>query len=171
MQLTRNGTPRIRHLLHLGLLIWLSLVTLITGITLQGYTSRRHASSVETAVQPDRSSSVSAVASSGGSQPASQAIVFNAWSSHGPWGGDVNCLAIDPSNPSIIYVGPNSNGVFKSINGGASWSPSNNGLTATTVLALVMDPINANTIYVGLFLAVYLRAPMAVQAGVDLIMA
>lgn len=42
-------------------------------------------------------------------------------------------LAIDPNNTDIIYVGvrdvPNDGGVFKSVNGGLTWSAVNNGLT------------------------------------------
>src|SRR2546426_7667567 len=50
-------------------------------------------------------------------------LSFNRWSSNGPEGGSVAALAIDSSNPAIIYAGAGG-GVFKSTNGGGSWSPS-----------------------------------------------
>jgi photosystem II stability/assembly factor-like uncharacterized protein len=56
----------------------------------------------------------------------------------------VTSLAIDPSNPDIIYAGTQG-GLFKSINGGASWSDS--GLT--NVDHLVIAPSNPNIIYAG----------------------
>jgi len=40
----------------------------------------------------------------------------------GPTGGQVNSLAIDPINSQIIYVGTYGGGVFKSTDGGGSWS-------------------------------------------------
>jgi photosystem II stability/assembly factor-like uncharacterized protein len=36
------------------------------------------------------------------------------------WGGE--CLAFDPANPEIIYTGGRESGIYKSINGGASWN-------------------------------------------------
>ena len=47
--------------------------------------------------------------------------IFNTWSSHGPWGGYVTNLAIAPSNPDIVYAWTEYD-LFKSIDGGASWS-------------------------------------------------
>jgi len=63
-------------------------------------------------------------------------------------------LAIDPINANTIYAGTDGSGVFKSINGGGSWSTINNGLPHwqneySDILSLVIDPKNTNTIYVG----------------------
>jgi photosystem II stability/assembly factor-like uncharacterized protein len=71
------------------------------------------------------------------------------WGSHGPPGGIVNAIAIDPSSPSTVYAGTTYGGVFKSTDGGASWSTSNNGLTVRLVSALAIDPTNPATIYAG----------------------
>ncbi len=38
-------------------------------------------------------------------------------------GGRVRALAIDPNRPQIMYAGPASGGVFKSLDGGDSWFP------------------------------------------------
>ena len=57
-------------------------------------------------------------------------------------------LAIDPSNPAMLYAGTNT-GVFKSTNGGGSWSPLNSGLPTTSVMTLVIDPTHPATLYAG----------------------
>jgi len=45
----------------------------------------------------------------------------NVWTTHGPYGGHVNALAIDPHTPSTLYAGT-SVGVFQSLNSGVTWS-------------------------------------------------
>ena len=60
----------------------------------------------------------------------------------------VDSLAVDPVSTGTIYAGTTgqlSNGVFKSTNGAASWSPS--GLAQYTVFDLIVDPSNHSTIY------------------------
>jgi len=42
------------------------------------------------------------------------------WTTEGPYGGDVKCLAM-ASNPDIIYAGT-SKGVFKTVDGGTTWT-------------------------------------------------
>src|ERR1700716_2525835 len=37
--------------------------------------------------------------------------------------GRVMTIAVDPSNKAVIYIGAASGGVWKSVNGGASWQP------------------------------------------------
>ena len=48
------------------------------------------------------------------------------WVSHGPEGGRIYALAIDPQTPATLYAGT-SVGVFKSSDGGGSWSAANTG--------------------------------------------
>ena len=38
-------------------------------------------------------------------------------------GGRINSIAVHPENPGIMYIGVASGGVFKTDNGGASWTP------------------------------------------------
>jgi hypothetical protein len=67
----------------------------------------------------------------------------------GPEAGTITALAIDPQNPTTVYAGTsNGGGVFKSSNGGASWSAVNTGLTAWRVQALAIDPQSPTTVYV-----------------------
>ncbi|NUM34181.1 MAG: hypothetical protein HUU50_06535 [Candidatus Brocadiae bacterium] len=63
-------------------------------------------------------------------------------------GGVVSCMSIAPSNPEIIYAGTYS-GVFKSINGGNTWSRMGNGITRSDISSLAVDPGNANIVYAG----------------------
>ena len=78
----------------------------------------------------------------------------NIWTSYGPEGGSVSCLAIDPSQTSILYVGTVYSGIFRSADGGATWSPADNGLTrpdlgssVTNIQALLIDPSSPHTLY------------------------
>jgi photosystem II stability/assembly factor-like uncharacterized protein len=71
---------------------------------------------------------------------------LNRWSSNGPEGSIIS-LAVAPNDPNIIYAGSDVSGVFKSTNGGASWSASNNGLPNRRVTGLAIDPRDPNTIY------------------------
>ena len=87
------------------------------------------------------------------SQPIPVSAGFNAWSSIGPEGGWIYALAIDPTTPSTLYAGTYGGGVFKSTNGGASWSAANSGLTNLDVYALAINPtmLYAGTWYGGAF--------------------
>ena len=73
----------------------------------------------------------------------------NVWTSNGPEGGMIYALAIDPATPSTLYAGTYGRGVFKSANGGASWSAANTGLTNTNVRALAINPATPSTLYAG----------------------
>jgi hypothetical protein len=83
---------------------------------------------------------------------------INVWTSHGPEGGNIKALAIDPSTPSTLYAGLGNNdgsgGVFKSTDSGGSWSPASTGLSgfqALLVYALVIDPTTPSTLYAGTY--------------------
>ncbi|MEI6205239.1 MAG: FG-GAP-like repeat-containing protein [Desulfuromonadales bacterium] len=71
------------------------------------------------------------------------------WQSIGPFGGTVYTIAIDRSNPQTLYAGTWGGGVFKSTNGGSSWSAINSGLTKSTINALAIDPSTPQTVYAG----------------------
>src|SRR5262249_18190892 len=58
-------------------------------------------------------------------------------------------LAVDPLTPTTLYAGTSGSGVFKSIDGGGSWSAVNAGLTNPLVTALAIDPQSPSILYVG----------------------
>src|SRR5213593_3553067 len=62
------------------------------------------------------------------------------WTSSGPEGGIINALAVDPVTPATVYSGTNGGGVFKSANGGGSWTVASTGLTNPYVRVLAVDP-------------------------------
>jgi hypothetical protein len=64
-----------------------------------------------TSISPENTSSPT-------SQPATES---NVWTQLGPW-ASVSDMAIDPLNPTTLYAGTDSGGVFKSINSGENWS-------------------------------------------------
>jgi photosystem II stability/assembly factor-like uncharacterized protein len=62
----------------------------------------------------------------------------------------VLAVKVHPTNPEIIYVST-SQGVVKSRDGGSTWSPINEGLENSQVLAFAIDPTSTSTIYAGTF--------------------
>lgn len=68
------------------------------------------------------------------------------WEPTGPAGGIVGSLVIHPDDPRILWAGT-SGGVFKSTDGGASWTPTNQGLTALRITALAVAPSDPETLY------------------------
>jgi photosystem II stability/assembly factor-like uncharacterized protein len=78
---------------------------------------------------------------------ATSTIETNTWTGIGPW-VNISTIVIDPMTPAIIYAGTDG-GVFKSMNGGESWSAINTGLTDYEVWDLVIDPITPRVVYAG----------------------
>jgi photosystem II stability/assembly factor-like uncharacterized protein len=72
---------------------------------------------------------------------------INGGTSIGPDGGPVLSLVMDTQNPRTLYAGTFA-GVFKSIDGGATWN--NSGLAGFMVSNLAIDSQNPGTIYAAL---------------------
>ncbi len=64
-------------------------------------------------------------------------------------------LAIDPVRTDTLYLAAaaysefNVGGVFKTVDGGDTWTPANDGITNSDVLFLTMDPSDPKTLYAG----------------------
>ena len=58
----------------------------------------------------------------------------------------VQCLAVSPADPLVVYAGTQS-GAFKTTDGGASWMPLGGGFPAGIVNSIAIDPSNAETLY------------------------
>ena len=71
----------------------------------------------------------------------------NTWQSSGLEGMDVPVVAIDAKNSNVVYGGTNGQGVFKSTDYGATWSPRQNGLHATNVSDLVVSSGNTQELF------------------------
>ncbi len=58
-------------------------------------------------------------------------------------------LAIDPTNPSTLYVATTGSGIYKSTNGGSNWTQINMGLSVTQMLSVAINPNSPNIVYAG----------------------
>jgi len=79
------------------------------------------------------------------------------WTSHGPNGGIVESFAVDPTSPFTIYAGTDGGGVFKSVDGGGSWSALPAGIptvSGTIITGLVVDPATPSNVYASLTLGI-----------------
>jgi hypothetical protein len=63
--------------------------------------------------------------------------------------GRVTAIAVNPSNPSVVYVGTAVGGVYRSLNGGGSWSPIMDNALSLSIGAITIDPSNPSRVYVG----------------------
>ena len=71
------------------------------------------------------------------------------WLGPGNIGGRVRSIIVHPSDPQTLWVGSVSGGIWKSTNGGASWSALDDFMTNLAVTTMVIDPTNPNVIYAG----------------------
>ncbi|MDP4269266.1 MAG: T9SS type A sorting domain-containing protein [Bacteroidota bacterium] len=89
-----------------------------------------------------------------------EVVVTSQFKAHGNGMGRSNGerLAVDPNNSNVLFCGTRSNGLWKSTNGGFSWTLSWNGVTSTTngngICFVVFDPSTVSggvtqTIYIG----------------------
>jgi len=63
--------------------------------------------------------------------------------------GRVNCLTFMPGNNNILFAGAACGGVWKSINGGVSWTVLNTDqLPSLSITSIVIDPVNTAYIYI-----------------------
>jgi len=67
----------------------------------------------------------------------------------GPVSGRVSALAVHPTDEDIIYLGAASGGLWKTVNGGASWTSIFNDVGTQSIGAITIDPASPETIWVG----------------------
>jgi photosystem II stability/assembly factor-like uncharacterized protein len=90
-------------------------------------------------------------------QPVGPQAISGAYGSALPSAGKLNALAINNANPAQMYVaggqqggGPTSEaGIYKTVDGGQSWTQSDVGLTDPVVNALWLDQKNPSTVLAG----------------------
>ena len=73
------------------------------------------------------------------------------WQQEGPYniGGRISCMAVSPTNSNVIFIGTPGAGIYKSTNGGASWTSVFDNQTSLYIGSIAIDPNNVNTIYAG----------------------
>ncbi len=74
-----------------------------------------------------------------------------AWQSLGPGnlGGRTRALVFDPVDPRTLYAAGVDGGVWKTVNGGASWTPLDDLMPSLAVTSLAIDPASRKTLYAG----------------------
>jgi photosystem II stability/assembly factor-like uncharacterized protein len=66
---------------------------------------------------------------------------------HDQW---IRFIELDPSNPSIVYIGVVAHGLFKSTDRGASWKEVDAGLPSKDIESLAIDPTASSVLYAGM---------------------
>lgn len=85
------------------------------------------------------------------------AIDITGWSSVGPapiatnptTSGRINTIAVHPTDGNTIYLGAATGGVWKTTNGGSSWTPLTDSQCSLAMGSVVIDPVNPEIIYAG----------------------
>src|SRR4051812_10916486 len=74
-----------------------------------------------------------------------------AWQSLGPGnlGGRTRALVFDPVDPRTLYAAGVDGGGWKTVNGGARWTPLDDLMPSLAVTALAIDPASRKTLYAG----------------------
>ena len=68
-------------------------------------------------------------------------------SGYNPGNGRVNCVAVDPTDASIIYCGTPAGGLWKSTDNGQTWGPLFTDLPTLGVSGIAIDPTDPDIIY------------------------
>lgn len=63
--------------------------------------------------------------------------------------GRVSAVEIHPTNPNIVYVGTAQGGVYRTVDGGAHWTPIFDAAQSLAIGALALAPSNPTILYVG----------------------
>ena len=62
--------------------------------------------------------------------------------------GRINCMAFHTTNPNIFWVGTPAGGLWKTINGGTTWTTNTDYFPVLGISDIAIDPTNPNTMYV-----------------------
>jgi uncharacterized protein (TIGR03437 family) len=70
-------------------------------------------------------------------------------STTGATSGRINAIAIDPRNNDVVYIGAADGGVWKTTDGGVTWTPLTDDQASLASGAIALDPNHPDTVYVG----------------------
>ncbi|MBF0343810.1 MAG: VCBS repeat-containing protein [Nitrospirae bacterium] len=92
-----------------------------------------------------------ALLTSKANKPRGAGISQTAWSSIGPGnvGGRVRSIVIHPTDTSKMWAGSVAGGIWKSTDGGGSWSAVNDFMSNLAISTMALDPSNPNVMYAG----------------------
>lgn len=93
----------------------------------------------------------------------SSQIASATWTAIGPMGaisgsaggqllksGRINFITVHPTNTLTLFIGAPAGGLWKSTNGGTSWTTNTDNLTVTGCSDLAIDPLNTNIMYLAM---------------------
>ncbi|MDJ0520925.1 MAG: hypothetical protein QNJ90_02505 [Planctomycetota bacterium] len=85
----------------------------------------------------------------GGAAPGFGGLDSASWEEMGPgnFGGRIRTIALHPTVANRMWIGSVSGGIWRSDDGGASWSPVDDFMANLAVTSIIFDPTNANTMY------------------------
>ena len=66
-----------------------------------------------------------------------------------PVSGRVSAIAVDPNNPNLVYVGGAQGGVYRSFDGGETWTQLLVGAKNFAIGCITIDPVDPNIVFVG----------------------
>jgi photosystem II stability/assembly factor-like uncharacterized protein len=69
------------------------------------------------------------------------------WRRAGLEGEIVTAVAVDPASSSTVWAGAQFSGIWKSLDGGATWTRSSAGYTGDITAFLIVDPVRPGTLY------------------------
>ncbi len=73
----------------------------------------------------------------------------NIWTTTTTAVGPVFAIVIDPSNPNVMYTGSSTLGVYKTTDGGVTWTAVNTGLSNIAVISMAISTSNPQVVYAG----------------------
>ncbi len=91
----------------------------------------------------------------GDPNPAAPSSSGTQWSLIGPQPADylssgrVTALAVDPNDTNTVYLGAAEGGIWKTTDGGLTWTPLTDQQDSLAIGSLAIDPNDSNTIYAG----------------------
>jgi hypothetical protein len=65
------------------------------------------------------------------------------------YSGRVSAIAVHPTNPDIVYVGTAQGGLYRSLNGGTTWTPILDTGLSLAIGAIAFHPTDPTTLFVG----------------------
>lgn len=77
--------------------------------------------------------------------------------------GQTTAVVIDPMTPTTVYAGVGGSGVYRSTDGGDTWTNASDDLTNVYVTALAIDPSDPMTLYAGTVRGVFKTTDAAVR--------
>ena len=86
-----------------------------------------------------------------GDARAAAGITSASWTALGPdnFGGRIRAIAIHPTQPNKMWVGSASGGIWRSTDGGTTWSGSGDFLPSMSITSIVISPTNPDVLFAG----------------------